>query len=84
MAIYDLDIRKEVLYSLVDGIYANYLNEAILRNHQSLSEMASKIFYLRQDIRDAETMEELEIVNKELMEYHKKLCKIKSGEKPVD
>ncbi|MDR1220102.1 MAG: hypothetical protein LBK73_10935 [Treponema sp.] len=84
MAIYELGIRKEVLNFLVDGIYANCLNEAILREHQSLGKMAMKIFYLRKDIRDAETMEELEIVNEKLMEYHKKLCKIESGEMPVD
>jgi hypothetical protein len=28
-------------------------------------------------------MEELEIVDKKLLEYHKKLCKIESGETPV-
>jgi hypothetical protein len=80
----DLSIRKEVLSSLVDGIYADCLNEAILREHQSLGEMARNILYLRKDIRDAETMEELEIINERLLEYHKKLCKIKSGEISVD
>jgi hypothetical protein len=79
MGIYELDIRKEVLNALVDSIYATCVNISVRLQDPSLSGMILEILAIRREIRDTETMEELEIVNEKLLEYHKKLCKIESG-----
>jgi hypothetical protein len=80
---YELDIRKEVLNDIVSGIHGMCCAREIALQHPSLEGMGAEIHSIRHEIRAAETMEELEIVNEKLMEYHKKLSKIESGEIPV-
>jgi hypothetical protein len=81
MGNYELDIRKEVLNDIVSGIHGMCVK--IVLQHPSLKGMGVEILSIRREIRDAETMKELEIVNKKLMEYNKKISKIESGEIPV-
>jgi hypothetical protein len=82
----DFMIEQEVLEGFVNGVYAQYIREIISRDSppsSSLRKMASEVYALS-GVMYAETMEELEIINKKLFEYWIKLGKIKSGEIPVD
>ncbi|GHV66409.1 hypothetical protein AGMMS49928_01040 [Spirochaetia bacterium] len=65
----DLSIKKEVLAQMVDGVYADSVNEAIETLNPNLRLESQNILLLRRDIRDAETEEELEAISKKLKEY---------------
>jgi hypothetical protein len=75
---YELSIRKEILNDIVSGIHATSVG--VVLQHPSLKGIGVDILSIRRKIKDAETMEELEIINRKLMEYHKKLSKIESEE----
>jgi hypothetical protein len=65
----DLSITKEVMEWLVNGIYADFLNKAIKNRDKNMRLKSQNIFYLRKEIRDAETEEELKAINEKLKGY---------------
>jgi hypothetical protein len=65
----DLSITKEVLYQILNGVYADSLNRAIKNNDESIRLKSQNILSLRIKIRDAETEEELAEINEKLKEY---------------
>jgi hypothetical protein len=65
----DLSIKKEVLAEMVAGVYADALNRAIKNRDKSMGLKSQNIFYLRDEIWDAKTEEELEAINEKLKGY---------------
>jgi hypothetical protein len=77
----DVMLEKEVLEDLVNGVYAQYVNKAILLNSPpSLIKKAREIYALTGAIMHAKTMEELAAIEERL----EKLCTIEPGEMPGD
>ncbi|MDR1666158.1 MAG: HD domain-containing protein, partial [Bacteroidales bacterium] len=78
--IYRISIRKEVLNEVVAGMSAKYFHVAkamgVLHDRTHPLNIKNKeIFALRDTVRDAETMEELEAVENKLLEYDDDLGK---------
>jgi hypothetical protein len=80
---YQLSIRKEVIDEFVAGMSAKYFHAAIEMdvNDDSAHPIKIKemeIFALRDVVRDAETMEEVEAISDKLLEYNRDLIKLVS------
>ncbi|MDR1099416.1 MAG: hypothetical protein LBL28_02935 [Treponema sp.] len=72
-------IEKEVLEEFINGVHAQYVNEAIFRNKPpSLIKKAREIYALKGAVMYAKTMEELKAIDERL----EKLCTIEPGETP--
>jgi 5-methylcytosine-specific restriction endonuclease McrBC regulatory subunit McrC len=65
----DLSITKEVLYQLLNGVYADSLTRAIKNKDEGIRSKSQNILSLRIEIRDAETEEELTAINEKLKAY---------------
>jgi hypothetical protein len=66
----DLSIMKEVLAEMVDGVYADALNQAIKNRDKSMGLKSQNIFALRDEVWNAKTEEELKAINEKLKGYY--------------